>query len=114
MRTKPITLTLLLSLMAITIFAQEKKTLTLNEAIDLSIQNSKLLKSNQAKIEEATAVWKEAVEKKLPDAKVSGSYLRLNSANFDLKTKDNSGGSGGGSSEESPKVNQAVYGLLNV
>ncbi len=40
---------------------------------------------------------------------MSGSYLRLNSANFDLKTKSNSGGTG-----ESPKVSQAMYGLLNV
>jgi outer membrane protein len=93
--------------------AQEKKTLGLNEAIDLSIQNSKQLKSNQAIIEEATAALKEAIEKKIPDAKVSGSYLRLNQANFDLKTKSNSGGSGG-SSSASPKVSQAIYGLLNV
>ena len=50
--------------------AQEKKTLTLNEAIDLSIKNSHQLKNSQAKIEEATAALKEAVEKKLPDASV--------------------------------------------
>ena len=93
------------------IIAQEKKTLTLNEAIDLSIQNSKQLKNNEAKIEEATAAWREAVEKKLPDAKVSASYLRLNSANFDLKTKDNSSG---GSSGETPKVSQAMYGIVNL
>src|SRR5258705_13384106 len=73
--------------------AQEKKTLSLNEAIDLSIQNSKQLKVSQAKIEEATAASKEAMEKKLPDAKVSGSYLRLSSANIDLKSQNNNGGS---------------------
>jgi outer membrane protein TolC len=99
------------SLLAIHVSAQEKKTLSLNEAIDLSITNSKQLKLNQAKIEEATAALKEAVEKKLPEAKVSGSYLRLNSANFDLKTKSNSST---GSSGETPKVSQAMYGLLNV
>lgn len=91
---------------------EEKKTLKLSEAIELSLQNSKQLKNSQAKIEEATASLKEAVEKKLPDAKVSGSYLRLNSANFDLKTKTNSGGSG--SSADQPKVSQAMYGLLNI
>ncbi len=90
--------------------AQEKKTLTLNEAIDLTIQNSKQLKISHAKIEEATAAVKEAMEKKLPDAKISGSYLRLNSANFDLKTKSNNGGGSG----EPPQVSQAMYGLLNV
>ena len=92
--------------------AQEKKPITLQEAIDLGVKNSKQLKNSQAKIDEATAALKEAVERKLPDAKVSGSYLRLNSANFDLKAKTNNGGSGG--SGESPKVNQAAYGILNI
>jgi len=90
--------------------AQEKKPITLNEAIDLSLRNSKELKNSQAKIEEATAALKEAVQKKLPDAKVSGSYLRLNTANIDLNTKNTSSGSGGG---QTPKVSQAMYGILN-
>ena len=89
--------------------AQETKTLGLDEAINLSIQNSKQLKINQAKIEEASAASKEALEKKLPDAKVSGSYLRLNSANVDIKSKNNNNGSG-----NSPKVSQALYGTLNI
>lgn len=91
---------------------QEQKTLTLNDAIDLGIQNSKQLKNSQARIDEATAALKEAIEKKLPDARVSGSYLRLNSANFDLKTNNNN--NGGSNNGESPKVSQAIYGLLNV
>lgn len=105
-------LVVLFSLLCLQALSQEKKTLTLNEAIDLGIQNSKQLKNSEAKIEEATAALKEAVEKKLPDAKISGSYLRLNSANFDLKTKSNS--NGGTSTNETPKVSQAVYGLLNI
>ena len=91
-------LLIIFSLISIQMTAQEKK-ISLNEAIDLSLQNSKQLKINQAKIEEATAAAKEAEERKLPDAKVSGSYLRLNSANFDLKTKSNNSGSGSSSSE---------------
>jgi outer membrane protein TolC len=92
--------------------AQETKTLGLDEAINLSLQNSKQLKINQAKIEEASAASKEALEKKLPDAKISGSYLRLNSANVDIKAKsNNSSGSGTG---ESPKVTQALFGALNI
>jgi outer membrane protein len=98
-------------LLSLQVIAQEKKILTLNEAIDLGIQNNKQLKTSHAKIEEATAVLKEAVEKKLPDAKLSGSYLRLNNANFDLKTKSNSSG---GNSGEAPNISQAFYGLLNV
>lgn len=106
---------IILSLLTLYTNAQEKKTLTLNEAIDLSLQNSKQLKNSQAKIEEATAALKEAQERKLPDAKVSGSYLRLSSGNFDLKTKNNnSSGGGSGTPTETPKVSQAIYGLLNV
>jgi outer membrane protein len=91
--------------------AQEKRPLTLAEAIDLSIKNSHQLKSSEAKIEEATAALKEAVQKKLPDASVSGSYLRLTTANVDLKTKSNN--SSGGTTNETPKVSQAMYGILN-
>lgn len=90
--------------------AQEKKPLSLQEAVDLGIKNSKQLKGSEARIEQATGALKEAVEKKLPDVKVSGSYLRLNSANFKLKTKDDNGGSGSG---EAPNVSQAMYGLVN-
>jgi len=93
-------------------FAQEKKNLTLTEAIDLSIKNSKQLKSSAAKIEEATFALKEAVERRLPDAGVSGSYLRLNNPNISLKTKSSSS-SGGGTTTESPKPSQAMYGIIN-
>lgn len=103
--------TVLLSLFTLQLAAQEKKTLTLDEAINLSLQNNKDLKLSQAKIEEATASLKEAVEKKLPNAGISGSYMRLNSANIDLKRSNNGGGSGSG---ESPKVSQAMYGILNI
>lgn len=102
---------LLTTFLSIHAVAQDKRNLTLNEAIDLGLKNSKELKNSQAKIDEAAAALREAQDKKLPDASVSGSYLRLNSANFDLKTKDNNNG---GSTGETPKVNQAVYGLLNV
>ena len=91
---------------------QEKKQLGLSEAIELSLKNSHLLKSNQAKIDEATAVLKEAVERRLPSASVSGSYLRLAAANFDLKTKSNNNG-GTGTPAETPKVSQAMYGIVS-
>jgi outer membrane protein len=95
-------------LFAGTAMGQNQKPLSLPDAISLGIKNSHTLAGSQAKIEEATAALREAVEKKLPDVKLSGSYLRLNTANFDLKSKDNSSGSG-----ESPKVSQAMYGIVN-
>lgn len=92
---------------------QSIKPLSLNEAISLSIQNSKQLRVSHAKVEQATASLKEANERQLPDVSVSGSYLRLTQPNIDLKLKLGSGNSGG-TPTESPKVNQAAYGMANV
>ena len=99
------------SLVGLQLTAQEKRPITLNEAIDLGIKNSKQLKNSQAKIEEATAALKEALNNQLPDAKLSGSYLWLSSANVDMKIKGN-GGSGGGSSSF-PTVSKAGYAIAN-
>src|SRR5450432_2497458 len=85
--------------------------LTLKNAIDLSIKNSKQLKNNLAKIDEATAAVRQAKDQRLPDFKISGSYLRLNNPNVNLKTK--SGGSTPADSNNI-KVSSAVYGIANI
>jgi outer membrane protein len=112
MKHKLETVVIFMLCLSLNLAAQEKKKLTLDEAINLSIQSSKQLKNGEAKVEEATAALKEAVEKKLPSASVSASYLRLNKANFDLKTKTNNSSSG--NSGGAPNVSQAAYGLLNI
>lgn len=95
---------------AASLFAQETKQLTLQDAIELSIKNSKNLQLANARIAEATAVVQGAYNNRLPNFNVSGSYLRLNSANVNLKSKgDSSGGSGG-----SPKISSAAYGIANL
>ncbi|RYZ30025.1 MAG: TolC family protein [Chitinophagaceae bacterium] len=95
-------------------FGQGKRTLTLTEAIELGIKNSKQLKGSTARIEEAVAAVREAEERRLPEAGVTGSYLRLNNPNIDLKAKTNSGGTGGGTTTgDSPKPSQAMYGMIN-
>lgn len=97
--------------------AQRSRTITLKEAIDLGIKNSKQLKESKAKIEEATAALREAVERKLPEAGVSGSYLRLNSPNVNVKAKlgSNSGGTGttGTTQQSSGQPSSAMYGMLH-
>ncbi len=102
----------LLMLCGMKAYSQEQKSLQLQEAIELSVKNSKQLRASQARIEEASAAVDEAKEKRLPNASVSGSYLRLNSANITMKSQSSGGGSGNGGGE--PKVNQLAYGLLNV
>jgi outer membrane protein TolC len=107
-------LVLVFSLTTASLWAQEKRSLRLHEAIELSIKNSKQLKGSQAKIEEATASLKEAVERRLPDAGISGSYLLLNHPFFDLKTqKDNTNG-GGTAANKSPQPSALAYGMANV
>ncbi len=103
-------LVVIFSFLSLASFAQDKKTLSLQEAIDLSVKNSKQLKIGQARIDGASAAVKEATEKKLPSASISGSYLRLTTANIDLKSKSSNNN---GNSGSTPKVNQAMYGLLN-
>jgi outer membrane protein len=98
------------SLFFSSLYAQEKKMLTLDDAITLGINSSNHIKLSQAKIEEATAALKEAGERKLPNASVTGSYLRVAAGNLDLKNKSNNNGS----SSETPNVSQAMYGLLNL
>ncbi len=90
--------------------AQKSRNLTLDEAIQLSLANSGQLKIANAKVDEAIAVAHEAWNNHLPDAKVSGSYLRLNSPDVDLKVKLGSGSPTGGNSV---KVEQAAYAMMN-
>lgn len=89
--------------------AQEPMPLALKQAIDLSLQNSKQLKVNRARIEAATGQLKHALDNRLPDVKVSGAYMFLASPNIDLKT----GGDGGGGTAF-PKPNQAMYGMASL
>lgn len=105
-KTSYLLLALLLS--ANTLLAQTRQ-LSLQEAIGLSIDNSKNLKVAQAKIDQATAELSEAKLRQYPDLKVSGSYLRVNQPNIDMKAKLGSGSGEGQSSEI--KVDQVVYGM---
>src|SRR6476660_5752740 len=98
------------SLVGLQLSAQEKRPITLNQAIDLGMKNSKQLKNSQAKIEEATAALKEALNAQLPDAKLSASYLWLSSANVDMKLKSNNTSGGGGSV---PTISKAGYAIAN-
>jgi outer membrane protein TolC len=94
-----------------TSYAQNKKSLSLKEAITLSIQNSKELKLSKTRIDAALASVKTANNQQLPDVSVSASYLRINEPNVDLKLKVGGDSSGSGSS---PKVNSVAYAMASV
>ena len=89
--------------------AQESKTLSLQQAIDLSLKNNKNIRIFNAKIEEATALVKEAKDRQLPDLNISGSYLWLPvNPGIKLKTGPDSSGAA------RPAVHQAIYGIASV
>ncbi len=93
------------------LLAQQSRTITLKEAIDLTLAYNKNLKTNKTRIEAASLAIKEAYEKKLPEASVSGSYLYLPvQPNINLKTGSDTGGGGG----STPGVHQAMYGIASV
>jgi len=111
MKIKIFTLILCSLSVSAAVSAQEKKLLGLQEAVDLGLKNSKQLKVSQAMIDETAASVDEAKEKKLPNAAVNGSYMRIAHADIEMKNKPSNGG---GTPAEQPKINDAVYGILNV
>ena len=98
---------IILSSAVIKLHAQTTQKINLQQAIDLSVKSSNNLKIADSKVLQAGADLLEAKDRKLPNASVSASYLRLSSANVDLKSAQNN-------NRPSPKVNQAVYGIANV
>jgi outer membrane protein len=84
--------------------------ITLDEAIDLSIKNSKPLRAAHARVEEANANTIVSKQNQLPDFKISGSYLRVTQPNIDMQYKSNSGGS----AAAPITVDQALYGSANL
>lgn len=89
--------------------AQTSQKITVQQAVDLSIKNSSNLKILNVKIADAVADVREAKDHMLPDAKITGSYLRLGGADVNFKNLQNNNGSGG-----RPNVNRALYGIANV
>lgn len=90
---------------------QAQRRLSLQEAIGLSIKNSKQLSVSQARIEEAVATARQSFEAQMPQVSASGSYLFLSNptVNFKLKTGSNDSAAGGSQT----KVNQLMYAMLN-
>ncbi|MBO9202248.1 MULTISPECIES: TolC family protein [Niastella] len=93
--------------------AQESKTITLQEALDLGIKSSKQLKLNKARITEAVAATKEAMERRYPDINISASYLRVNQPKLNIKTVGAAGNDSNAISSPS-HLNQAMFGMANL
>ena len=76
-KSKHIPIMLLFILFNITINAQEKLSLTVEQAVEIGLQNSKLLHSSLMKVKGAEAKVREANAMRLPSLKLSAGYRRL-------------------------------------
>src|ERR1017187_7132851 len=92
-------------------FTQDNgRKISMDEAIDLSIKNSKPLRAAHARVDQAIANTTISKQDQLPDLSISGSYLRVTQPNIDLQYKSNSGGT----AAAPISVNQAAYGIANL
>ncbi|TCJ18227.1 TolC family protein [Flaviaesturariibacter flavus] len=87
--------------------ASAQRPLPVSEAVTLSLRNNKSLQGSAARIAGAQAAVREAQDRRLPDASVSGSYMRLNKPNVSLKSQQGNGGN-------AASPNSAAYGMANV
>ncbi|MFH0989372.1 MAG: TolC family protein [bacterium] len=68
---------LLVTLLPALVLAQEKRVLTIDDAVRLGLQNSKLLHISEAKTMAAEAKLREANAARLPSLKLQAGYTRL-------------------------------------
>ncbi|SEI42692.1 Outer membrane protein TolC [Dyadobacter koreensis] len=92
-------------------FAQTPRQITLEEAVELSLKNSKQLKLSQSNVDMAGLNIRQIKDNQLPSFGVSASYLRLNTPNINLKSGGESSGDSSGMS--SLHVNQVMYGMAS-
>lgn len=106
---------LVCNLMPVVSKSQDVKKLTLQETIDLSIKNSNILKAAAARNDEASAQLRQALDNRLPNGSVSGTYMYLANPNITLKTNAFSGNSDStGGNKRLPHINQAMYGSVSL
>jgi outer membrane protein TolC len=103
---------LMLNLLPVFARSQDVKSLSLKETIDLSLKNSHLLKAAAARNDEAAAQVRQALDNRLPGATVSGAYMYMGNPTISLKTDSNPNDTT--AKQSFPKVNQAMYGIVNL
>ena len=89
--------------------AQEKTSLTLNEAINLAWTKSNEVTLANTKVKTKQYELQSKKNNQYPDLKLSGQYQRLANASVDFKINQNNSGS----QEPQPIVNQLMIGQLN-
>lgn len=95
--------------------AQTSRPLSLQEAINLGLANSKKLKGAHTEVEQAQARVNQMKMNQLPDIKISGAYMRMTqpNINLDIPLGGGSDSAGGGKGMPDIKVNEVMYGMAN-
>lgn len=96
--------------------AQQRRELSLSEAVNLSINNNKSLKQSQFTLQGAKAAVEEAQDRRLPDIKLSGSYMRINTPNVSgnlLQMMAGQSNTGEQHAASDVNVNQVMFGMAN-
>lgn len=109
-------LMLMITFPAILWAQQPTKNLSLSQAIELGLGHSKKLLLSDAAVQQAQASLQESKDARLPELKLSGAYMYLAQPHLNLKFNQNNNSDEAGADDggtEFPKVNQAVYGMLN-
>ena len=88
--------------------AQDKKSLTLDEAINMAWLNSNEVSLANTKVNTKKYELQAVKNERYPNVKVSGQYQHLTKATIDLKLNNSST-----SAEQSPVVNQLLLGQIN-
>lgn len=110
MQIKTITFLAFLALGFNTIHAQEKKLLTLKEAIEMALTNSDAASLAKAKVSTSKLELEVTKNNRYPSVKASGQYLRLSSAKVDSNFQTNSNPS---EPAKPLKVDQLMLGQVN-
>ena len=117
MNQKIILLCVILASLSINVFSQDTLKLDIANAVALTLQESKILKISESKIEAAKARLGEAKFNQYPSLNLGGTYLRLISPTINVKSTPPEGqdpGNGGMLGNGTPDISQAVYGSVNV
>lgn len=94
-------------------FGQNIRNITLEEAVELSLKNSKQLKLSKSNVDLAGQKIREIKDNQLPSLSFSASYLRVNSPNINLKSGGSDSSDSSSSSGSSFNVHQVMYGMAS-
>jgi outer membrane protein len=94
--------------------AQQKTSLSLNDAVSMALSKSDEVGLANTKVNTRNYERQIVKDNQYPDVKISGQYLRLTNADVKLKSSNESASDPNAEPQSAPRVNQLAYGSANV